>query len=245
MAYAACTSDNVYVCVADFVARSGVGSLGGSLVPGLGQVNRFNDGTDQLRVSHSANVHVTSALSPHSLIFLFSDSGFASSSSSLSSSSALPTGTPSASSALHSSSFFSSSFLSSSLGGVPSVSSSISSSPLPPPPPPPLPSVAPPALSLAPGRPRSGVSLPPPPGFPSISLSLSSLPSSSFVASAPPPSVFLLPTSAPLSAPSVSSLPPVSSSFSSASSSSFLDFASYQAQVLVLSREYQLLARWY
>ena len=64
------------VCVPDFVARSGVGSLGGSLVPGLGQVNRFNDGTDQLRVSgvsHSANVHVASALSPRSLLFPFSD----------------------------------------------------------------------------------------------------------------------------------------------------------------------------
>ena len=52
---------NVNVCVTDFAARFGVGSLGGSLVPGLGQVNRFN-GTDQLRVSgisHSANVHIS------------------------------------------------------------------------------------------------------------------------------------------------------------------------------------------
>ena len=42
------------------------------------------------------------------------------------------------------------------------------------------------------------------------------------------------------------SAPLVSSSFSSASSSSsFLDFAAYQASVLGLSSEYQALARWY
>ena len=108
-------------------------------------------------VSQSANVHVASALSPHSLLFPFSDSAALSSFSSLST---LPMGTPSASSALPA--FFSSSFLSSSLGGVSSVSS-ISSSPMPPPPP--LPSVAPSAPSLVTGPPRSGVSLPPPPGF--------------------------------------------------------------------------------
>ena len=139
---------NVNVCVAD-----GIASLGVSLVPGLGQVNRCHDVTDQLRVSdvaHSANDVVTSALSPRSLLFPFSDSSFTSLSSSLSSS--LPTSTPSVSLASSSSS---SSFLPSSFDVSQPVSSFLSPSPLPPPP---FPSSVPP---------RSAP-LPPPPGFPPL-----------------------------------------------------------------------------
>ena len=212
------------------VARSGVVSLGGSLVPGLGQVNRFSDGTDQLHVtgvSLGSSVNVASALSPRSvlfpilvslpylllfppllLLFLLPPPSFL---LSLPLFFPLPLGV----------------FLPWSL-----------LFPLPP-----LPSVASAVPSLAPVLPRPGAPLPSPP----LSLSSSSMPApslpSSFVASAP--SFFPLHFSAPPAAPSsAASFPPISSSFSSASSS-FMDFASYQAHVLGLSQEYQSLARWF
>ena len=155
--------------VAETVARSGVDSLGGSLFPGLGHDSRVSDGTDHLRVSgisHGSHVNVASALSPTSLLFPFSDSGFASLPSSLSTSST-PIPFFSASSTF-SSSFSSSSFLSSSTRGLPSVAPSVPPSPLPPPS---LPSVIPSVLSLASALPRPGAPLPlPPPGFPSLLL---------------------------------------------------------------------------
>ena len=71
---------NLYDRVAENVARSGVDSLGASLFPGLGHDTRVFDSTDHLRVSgfsHGSHVNVASALSPTSLLFPFSDSGFA------------------------------------------------------------------------------------------------------------------------------------------------------------------------
>ena len=116
--------------------------------------------------------------------------------------------------------------------------------------------------------PHSGVSsLPPPPlGFPPLSLPASSLPSPSpfsaqglvsssaslsswFAPSLSVPSVAsTLPSSSSL--PSFSSmLPPAFASSSSVpstlSSSSLLDFATYQAHVLGLSSEYLSIARWF
>ena len=209
---------NVPVCV-DNVARSWVSSLGGSLVAGLGQSHRLNYGTDQLRVAGvapCAHVNVASALSPGSLLFPFSDSGFSSLSSvSLPSSLSVSVTCSSSFSSLPASSF--------------GLSQPLSSYPSPLPPTPSFP----PFLA--------GVSSVPP-GFPPLVSSSTAAPLSSSLPPSPP-----LPSLSTSSTPGVSSaFPPISSSFSSASSSSsFLDFAAYQAQVLGLSGEYQALARWY
>ena len=92
---------NVSVCVPNLV-MSGVSSMGGSLSSGHGHSFSAARGMDQLRVvgvAPSANVTVDSALSPGSLLFPFSDSGFASLSSASSSRSlSLPDSGPSSSS---------------------------------------------------------------------------------------------------------------------------------------------------
>ena len=70
----------VSVCLS-YVARSGVSSVGGSLSSGFGLTLSVSRGTDHLRVVNvapSTVVSVASALSPGSLLFPFSDSGFAS-----------------------------------------------------------------------------------------------------------------------------------------------------------------------
>ena len=72
--------NNVSVCVS-YVARSEVSQMGGSLSSGLGLTVSVSCGSDHLRVvdvAPSAVVSVASALSPGSLLFPFSDSGFAS-----------------------------------------------------------------------------------------------------------------------------------------------------------------------
>ena len=210
------------------LAGSGVVSLGGSLVTGHGQSLSYTRGTDQLcvvGVAPSANVNVASVLSPGSLLFPFSDSGFASLSSASFPSSSLSLSLPSPAT--------SSSWPSSSLSSAPPLSSSYSF----------LPYFFG-ASSSVPPRPSS--SLFPPPGFPPLVSSSSPAPlsSSSFPLHPPPPSVsFSIPAVSSSSYGVPSSVPPVSSSFSSASS--FLDFAAYQPSVLGLSREYQALARWY
>ena len=187
---------------------------------------------------------VAFALSPGSLLFPFSDPGFASSSSWLF---ALPPPPP----LLPSSVALSSSSISSLASS--SFSSSLPFSPSSLPPTPAFPSpLAPPAsslpsssslLALATLRPPPGFAPlpPPPPGFAPLPPSLSPpLSSSSFPSASAVPSFY-------------SSLPPGCVSFSAGlappvlSSSSFppLDFASYQASMLGLSQDYQSLARWY
>ena len=245
-----------------FVDSSGLYNLGGPIISCVGLPINVSRGTGQLRVvtvSSATVASVTSVFSPGSLLFPFSDSGFASLSASSSSRPfALPPPPPpppSSSVALSSSS-------------VSELSSSSFSSSLP----------FPPSLPPPPSFPPS---LPPPPSFPSqldpLSSS-SSFPSSSSVSASaalfpppgfpplPPPPGFA-PLSPPLSSSSLpsasafpllsSSLPPRCVSFSagvsppalsaSSSSSSFppMDFASYQASVLGLSQDYQSLARWY
>ena len=70
---------NVSVCVS-CVDSSGFSNLGGPINSGVGLTISVSSGTDQLRV-----VNVATALSPGSLLFPFSDSGFASLSASSSS----------------------------------------------------------------------------------------------------------------------------------------------------------------
>ena len=211
--------------------------MGGSLSSGVGLTPSVSRGTDHLRVINvapSAVVIVASALSPGSLLFPFSDSGFASLSAS---SSSRPLSLP------------------------------------PPPLPWPLLLLLPwlwplsfllfllllslllllflllLLLLVSPLAPLSWLRL-------LFVLLLAFLLSLGFLLL--PPSVSSpLPSSSLLSASSTpslaSSLPPVcfSSSagqaapFVAASSSSSLDFASYQASVLGLSQDYQYLARWY
>ena len=170
---------NVSVCVNN-VARSGVSSLGGSLVTGLGQSHRLNYSTDQLRVAGvapCANVHVASALPPGSLLFPFSDSGF----SSLSSVS-LPSSSHSVSVPCSSSS---SSLPVSSFG--PSQPLSSFPSPFPP-----TPSFPPSLAGVSSVPPRPSSSLLPPPGFPPLVSSSPATPlsSSSSLPLPPPPPRF-------------------------------------------------------
>ena len=124
----------VSVCVS-YVAKSGVSNVGGSLSSGLGLTVSVSRGPDHLRVVNvapSAVVSVASALSPGSLLFPVSDSGFASLSVA---SSSRPLSLPPPLS--------SSSFLASSSSGSASLLSSL------PPPTPAFPSpFAPPSLSL-------------------------------------------------------------------------------------------------
>ena len=230
------------VCVS-YVDSSGFSNFGGPLNSGVGLTISVWRGTDQLRVVNvapSTIATVASAISPGSLLFPFSDSGFASLSASSSSRPfALPPPPLLPSSVALSSSSISS--LASS-----SFSSSLPFSPSPLPPTPSFPSpLAPPTSSFPSGSSLSALAtLHPPPGFaplplpPSLSPPLSS---SSFPSASAVPSVS-------------SSLPPRCVSFSaglsppvlSSSSSSFpqLDFASYQASMLGLSQDYQSLARW-
>ena len=189
------------VCVS-CVASSGVSNLGGTLNTGVGLTVSVSRGTDQLRVVNvapSAVATVASALSPGSLLFPFSDSGFASLSAS---SSSRPLSLPpppllpsSVSLASSSSSYLASSSFSSSLplplfpafpapSAFLSAGCSLSASAAIRPPPgfPPLP--------------------PPPPGFAPLTPSVSPpLPSSSFLSASAAPSFS-------------SSLPPVCVSFS-------------------------------
>ena len=222
----------VSVCVS-YVARSGVSNVGGSLSSGVSLTLSVSRGTDHLRVINvapSAVVSVASALSPGSLLFPFSDSGFASlSAASFSRPLSLPPPPLSSSSSFTSSSMASASFLSS----LPPPSS-----PLPPTPTFPSP-LAPPSFSSGSSF-SASAPLPPPLGFPPLTPSVSSpLPSSSLLSASSTPSF-------------ASSLPPACASFSAGqagslvvSSSSSLDFALYQASVLGLSQDYQYLARWY
>ena len=236
--------NTVSVCVL-YVARSGVSNFGGSLTTGVGLTISVSRGTDHLRVVNVAPPAVAtaaSALSPGSLLLPFSDSGFAS----LSASSSRPLSLPpppllSSSVSLASSS----SFL---------ASSSFSSLPLLPSPAFPSPAFPSPLAPSAPFSSGSSFSAsaavrpppgfpplpPPPPGFAPLAPSVSPLPSSSLLSVSSAPSFS-------------SSLPPVCVSFSagqaapvlSSSSSSPLDFTSYQALMLGLSQDYQSLARWY
>ena len=235
------------VCVS-YVDSSGFSNLGGPLNSGVGLTISVSCGTDQLRVVNVAAT-VASALSPGSLLFPFSYSGF--SSLSASSSSRPFCFASSFSSSLFCCFVFFFNFF---LGFVLFLFlSSLFSSPLPPTPAFPSP-LAPPSSSFpsssslsasATLRPPPGFApLPPsPPGFAPLPPSLSPpLSSSSFPSASAVPSVS-------------SSLPPSCVSFSaglappvlSSSSSSFpqLDFASYQASMLGLSQDYQSLARWY
>ena len=187
------------LCVS-YVARSGVSNVGGSLSSSLGHTLSVSHGTDHLQVVNvapSAVVSVASALSPGSLLFPFSDSGFTSFSAA-SSSRPLSLPPPLSSS--------SSSFRPLSL--PPPLSSSSSSSrplSLPPPlssssafllsslPPPPLPlplppthafppPFAPPPFSCRSSFLASASLPPPPPGFPPLPPSVSPpLPSSSLL----------------------------------------------------------------
>ena len=179
-----------------------------------------------VNVAPSAVVSVDSALSPGSLLFPFSDFGFASLSAA---SSSRPLSLPpplSSSSSLASSSPASASFLSSL------------------PPTPAFPSPFAPPFSSCSSFSASASLPPPPPGFPPLPPSVSPpLPSSSlFSASSTPSFSSLPPFCASSSAGQVASI--VVSSSSSFSSSS-LDFASYQVSVLGLSHDYQCLAPWY
>ena len=153
----------VSVCVPNSV-RSRVSSVGGSLSSGHGHSFSASRCMDQLRVvgvPPSATVTVASALSPGSLLFPFSDSGFASLSSASSSRSlSLPDPGPS----------------SSSFRSAPPLSSY------------PPPSLLPPTTSFpSPWDPSSTLPTcssvsplpPPPPGFPPIVSSSSSAPLSS------------------------------------------------------------------
>ena len=239
----------VSVCVS-YVDSSGFSNLGGPLNSCVGLTISVSRGMDQLRVVNvapSTVATVASALSPGSLLFPFSDSGFASLSASTSSRPfALPPPP-----LLPSSVALSSSSISSLASSSFSSSLPFSPSPLPPAYPAPL---APPTSSFpsssslsasATLRPPPGFAPlpPPPPRFAPLPPSLSPpLSSSSFPSASAVPSVS-------------SSLPPRCVSFSaglsppvlSSSSSSFpqLDFASYQASMLGLSQDYQSLARWY
>ena len=196
-----------------------------------------------VNVAPSTVATVAFALSPGSLLFPFSGSGFASSSSRPF---ALPPPPPPP--PLPSSVALSSSSISSLASSSFSLSLPFSPSPLPPTPAFPSP-LAPPASSFPSSSSLSAsAAVRPPPGF-------APLPH-------PPPGLApLTPSlSPPLSSSSAvpsfsSSLPPGCVSFSaglappvlSSSSSSFppLDFASYQASMLGLSQDYQSLARWY
>ena len=227
----------VSVCVS-YVDRSGFSNLGGPLNSGVGITISVSRGMDQLcvvNVAPSAVTTVASALSPGSLLFPFSDSGFASSSSRPF---ALPPPPPLPSVALSSSSI-------SSLASS-SFSSSLPFSPSPPPPPPTFPSPLAPPASCFPSsyslsasaavRPPPGFAPLPPPGFVPLTPSLSPLSSSAFSSASAIPSF-----SSSLPRGCVSFLaglaPPVLSSFSF--SSPPLDFASYQASMLGLSQDYQ------
>ena len=247
-----------------FVDSSGLSNLGCPIISCVGLPINVSRGTDQLRVVNisSANVAtVASVFSPGSLLFPFSDSGFASLSTSSSSRPfALPPPPPLSSSVALSSSSVSasaSSSFSSSLPFSPSL-----------PPPPSFPSSLPPTPSF----PSQLAPLPPSSSFPSsssFSASAALLPPPGFPPLPPPPGFAPLPPllSPPLSSSSFplasafpslsSSLPPHCVSFSagvsppvlsaSSASSSFpsMDFASYQASMLGLSQDYQSLARWY
>ena len=215
------------------LVRSGVVSLGDSLVTGHGHSLSSTHGMDQLLVvgvAPLANVTVASALSPGSLLFPFSDSGFASLSSASFHFSSLSLSLPSPGP--------SSSWPSSSLSSAPPLSSSL----------PPTPSFPPSSAASSSVPPCPSSSLLPPPGFPPRVSSTSSAPlsSSSFPLHPPPPSVsFSLPTVSSSSSGVPSSVSPVPPFSSASSASSFLDFAVYQASVLGVSGGYQALARWY
>ena len=149
----------VSVCVS-YVDSSGFSNLGGPLTYGVGLTISVSRGTDQLRVVNVAPSTVASALSPGSLLFPFSDSGFASLSASSSSRPfALPPPLLPSSVALSSSSI-------SSLASS-SFSSSLPFSPSPLPPTPAFPSpLAPPASSFPSSSSLSAsATLRPPPGF--------------------------------------------------------------------------------
>ena len=204
------------VCVPNLV-RSGVVSVGDSLVTGHGHSLTSARGMDQLRVvgvAPSATVTVASALSPGSLLFPFSDSCFAFLSSASSSHSlSLPDRGPS----------------SSSFRSAPPPSSF----PSPPPLPPSFPSSWDPASSL---HPRPSVS-----SLPPFLVSLLLFPPLLLLLFLPLPFLFFtpLPPSVSFSLPSlasassgVSTSAPLVSSFSSASStSSFLDLPAYFLEV--------------
>ena len=230
-----------------FVDSSGLSNLGGPIISCVGLPINVSRGTDQLRVVNisSANVAtVALVFSPGSLLFPFSDSGFASLSAFSSSRPFdLPPPPPplSSSVALSSSSIsaLASSSFSSSLPPTPSFPSQLG--PLPPS------SSFPSSSSFS-----ASAALLPPPGFPPLPPGFAPLP--------PPLSTPLSSSSFPSASafPSLSSsLPPHCVSFSagvsppvlsaSSASSSFppLDFASYQASMLGLSQDYQSLARWY
>ena len=228
------------VCVS-YVASSGFSDLGGPIHSGVGITISVASGTDELCVVTVATV--ASALSPGSLLFPFSDSGFASLSASSSSRPfALPPPPLLPSSVALSSS---------SVSSLPtsSFSSSLPFSPSPLPPTLVFPSpLAPPTSSFtASSSVSASAALPPPPGF-------APLPHPPLPGFAPLPLFPPLPSSPFPSASAIpsfsSSLPPrcasgssglappvLSSSSSSSFSSSPLDFA--------LSRDYQSLARWY
>ena len=144
-----------------YVARSRVSNVGGFLSSGLGLAVSVSRGSDHLQVvdvAPSAVVSVASALSPGSLLFPFSDSGFASLSAA---SSSRPLSLPPPLS--------SSSFLASSSSGSASLLSSL-------PPPPPLPPTpafpspfALPSLSSRSSFSASALLPPPSRGFPPLS----------------------------------------------------------------------------
>ena len=225
-----------------FVDSSGLSNLGGHIISCVGLPINVSRGTGQLRVANVASV--ASVFSPGSLLFPFSDSGFASLSASSSRPFALPTPPPLSSSVALSSSSVSalaSSSFSSSLPFSPSL-----------PPPPSFPSqLTPlPSSSSFPSSSSASAALLPPPGFPPLP------PPPGFAPLSPPLSSSSFPSASAF--PSLSSsLPPRCVSFSagvsppvlsaSSASSSFppMDFASYQASMLSLSQDYQSLARWY
>ena len=218
----------VSVCVS-YVARSGDSNVGGSLSSGVGLTRSVSRGTDHLRVINV--VSVASALSPGSLLFPFSDSGFASLSAASSSCplSLPPPPLPSPLLLWLRPLFFLLFllllllFLLLPLFLLPWL---LLLSPLAP-----LSRLRPLFLLLL-----AFLLLPP-----SVS---SPLPSSSFLSASSNPSLAYSfpPVCASSSAGQAASLVVSSSSYFSSSS---LDFASYQASVLGLSLDYQYLARWY
>ena len=212
--------------------------MGGTLHTDVGLTVSVSRGTDQLRVVNVAPSTVASALSPGSLLFPFSDSGFASLSAS---SSFRPFSLPPPPLLPSSASLSSSSF--SSLASS-SFSSSLSIPPFPLPPSPAFPSpLAPPSASFpASSSLSASAAVRPPPGFAPPTPSVSPpLPSSSFPSASADPlySSSLPPVCVSFSAGQAA--PVLSSSSSSSFSSSPLDLAS----MLGLSQDYQSLACWY
>ena len=221
-----------------------LGRFSGSPFPGLGlgnlDVSTSMDqlcGRDESRGIYSGSfpsatsVGVSSVVSPASLLFPVSDSGF--SSFPLPSSSSIGCSSSSSSSAL----------------GFSSVAPSLPPSSLPVFS---LPSVVPSVLAVSDSTPPSSLPLVLPPGFPPSLPFPSGCPSpfprpssSAFPLSSTPCSVPFALSS--FSASTVSSFPPIfpSSSSSGSSSSSSEDFASAQARVLGLSAEYQAVGRWF